>query len=377
MSWGSTAVMEINRRRFLSLLAASSLLPAAQVLAKGSDAGLLVSAASDRQQNWLLVTDAEGQTKLRYPLPERAHHVELHPTQPWAAAVARRPGRFIEIVDFHTGEQVKRVDAGEGHHFFGHALFTPDGHWLVSTENDIASGQGQVVIRDVSNHFAEVSRMPSYGIGPHELLLNGSQVLVANGGILTHPDHGREKLNLDSMQPSLAYIDLDSGALLEQVGMSAENHQLSIRHMDMSAAGTVAIALQYQGPISDNKPLVALHRRGEPLKLLRAPEPINNQMEQYAGSARIDQSGRIAAISAPRGNLVTFWDIEQDRFISAMRCRDGCGLAATDQAGEFLVSSGLGTLYRMRPLENLRERLPLDPIASHLAWDNHMNLRLS
>ncbi|WP_417534726.1 DUF1513 domain-containing protein [Marinobacterium stanieri] len=373
--------METNRRRFLSLLAAGCLLPATGVLASGTttgqtDAGLLVSAASDRRQHWLLVTDAEGQTQLRYPLPERAHHVELHPQQPWAAAVARRPGRFIEIVDYHSGQQVKRVDAGEGHHFFGHALFTPDGHWLVSTENDIASGQGQVVIRDVSNHFAEISRTQSYGIGPHELLLNGNQVLVANGGILTHPDHGREKLNLDSMQPSLAYIDLKSGDLLEQVGMSADNHQLSIRHMDQSAAGTVAIALQYQGAISDNKPLVAVHRRGEPLKLLRAPEPINNQMEQYAGSARIDRSGRIAAISAPRGNLITFWDIEQDRFINAMRCRDGCGLAATDQAGEFLVSSGLGHLYRMRPLDNLRERLPLDPIAAQLAWDNHMNLRL-
>ncbi len=370
--------METNRRRFLGLLAAGLMLPATGSLASVDPGrGVLVSAASDRRQHWLLVTDTDGQTRLRYPLPERAHHVELHPHKPWVAAVARRPGRFIEVVDYETGRQVKRIDAGEGRHFFGHALFTPDGYWLVSTENDLASGQGQVVIRDVSNHFAQISRMPSYGIGPHELLLNGTEVIVANGGILTRPDRGREKLNLDSMKPSLAYIDLDSGTLLEQVGMAAEDHQLSIRHMDRNAAGTVAIALQYQGPISDNKPLVALHRRGETLKLLRAPEPINNQMEQYAGSARIDRSGKVAAISAPRGNLITFWDLEQDRFISAMRCRDGCGLSATDSDGEFLVSSGIGHLYRMRPLDNLRERLPLDPIAARLAWDNHMSLRLS
>ncbi len=370
--------METNRRHFLGLLAAGLMLPATGVLAgTASSRGVLVSAASDRKQHWLLVTDAEGQTRLRYPLPERAHHVELHPQQPWAAAVARRPGRFIEVVDYETGQQVKRIDAGEGHHFYGHALFTPDGRWLVSTENDLASGQGQVVVRDVSNHFAQISRMPSYGIGPHELLLNGNEVIVANGGILTRPDQGREKLNLGSMKPSLAYIDLGSGKLLEQAGMAAADHQLSIRHMDRNAAGTVAIALQYQGPISDNKPLVALHRRGEALKLLRAPEPINNQMEQYAGSARIDRSGRIAAVSAPRGNLITFWDLEQDSFINAMRCRDGCGLSATNQDGEFLVSSGTGHLYRMRPQDNLRERLPLDPVAARLAWDNHLSLRLS
>ncbi|MBV0933761.1 DUF1513 domain-containing protein [Marinobacterium weihaiense] len=364
--------METNRRRFLGLMAASLLLPASRVLAHHHTGGLLVSAASDRRQHWLLVTDGEGQTQLRYPLPERAHHVELHPHKPWAAAVARRPGRYIEVVDYQNGRQVKRIDAGEGYHFYGHALFTPDGRWLVSTENDMASNQGQVVVRDVSNHFAPVSRMPSYGVGPHELLLNGSEVIVANGGILTR---NREKLNLDSMEPSLAYIDLDSGKLLEQVGMSAENHQLSIRHLDRNPAGTVAIALQSQGPVSANKPLVALHRRGQPLKLLRAPEPINNQMEQYAGSARIDRSGRIAAISAPRGNLITFWDLEQDRFISAMRCRDGCGLSATEVAGEFLVSSGIGHLYRMRPEDNLRERLPLDPIAARLAWDNHLSIK--
>lgn len=369
--------MEIDRRHFLGLLAAGLILPATPVVvAADRNHDLLVSAASDRHQHWLLVTDTEGQTRLRYPLSERAHHVELHPQQPWVAAVARRPGRFIEVVDYESGEPVKRIEAGEGQHFYGHALFSPDGHWLISTENDIASGQGQVVVRDVNNHFAQISRMPSFGIGPHELLLSDNNVIVANGGILTRPDCGRDKLNLDSMKPSLAYIDLDSGQLLEQAFMPPAEHQLSIRHMDRNQTGTVAIALQYQGPVSDNKPLVALHRRGEALKLLRAPEPINHQMEQYAGSARIDASGTIAAVSAPRGNLITFWNIEQDRFLTAMRCRDGCGLAATERAGEFLVSSGIGQLYRMRPQDNLRERLPLDPTAARLAWDNHLNLRL-
>ncbi|MBA4502942.1 DUF1513 domain-containing protein [Marinobacterium marinum] len=366
--------METDRRRFLGLLAASLTLPVTGVLANDrTDERILISAASDRHQHWLLVTDIEGQTRLRHPLPGRAHHVERHPHQPWAAAVARRPGTFIDVVDYETGQLVKHIEAGEGHHFYGHALFTPDGRWLVSTENDLASGQGQISIRDADHHFAVVSRLPSHGIGPHELLLSGNEVIVANGGILTR---NREKLNLNTMAPSLAYIDLTSGTLLEQVGMSSDNHQLSIRHMDLNAAGTVAIALQSQGPLSDNRPLVALHRRGQPLKLLKAPEPINGQMKQYAGSARIDRSGKIAAISAPRGNLITFWDIERDTFITAMRCRDGCGLAATDRNGEFLVSSGIGQVYRMQPYNNLRERLPLGPIASRLAWDNHLNLHL-
>ena len=48
---------------------------------------------------------------------------------------------IAEVVDYASGQQVKRLDAGDGHHFYGHALFTPDGRWLVSTENDTSSAR--------------------------------------------------------------------------------------------------------------------------------------------------------------------------------------------------------------------------------------------
>ena len=53
--------------------------------------------------------------------------------------------------------------------------------------------------------------MPSGGIGPHEILrLPGARLLaIANGGIHTRPDTGREKLNLDTMRPNLTLMDED------------------------------------------------------------------------------------------------------------------------------------------------------------------------
>ena len=44
---------------------------------------------------------------------------------------------------------------------------------------------------------------------PHEaiLLADGKTLAVANGGIETHIETGREKLNLDFMQPSLALVE--------------------------------------------------------------------------------------------------------------------------------------------------------------------------
>ncbi len=364
----------INRRQFSLLLAGALVSPA--LLAKtGTTKPLFASAATDDQgKHHLLLISEQGDVILDQPLPTRAHHVEWHPHKPWLAAVARRPGTYIEVMDYQTGQRVHRVNAPQGRHFYGHAIFSRDGRYLIACENRVSDGTGRITLRDSQQGFKQVADFPSYGIGPHELaqMPDGDTLVVANGGILTHPDQGREKLNLDTMRPSLAYIDLHTGELLEQVEPAAELHQLSIRHLDVNSAGTVAIALQYQGPRHHDMPLVAVHRRGNALKLLRAPEPINQAMKLYCGSARFDRSGRYFAISSPRGDLVTFWDSQVDRFVSHAKTRDGCGLAATPNAGEFLISSGLGRLYRYEIGTQTKKRIALH-LSQPVAWDNHMS----
>nr|WP_256557917.1 DUF1513 domain-containing protein [Marinobacterium sedimentorum] len=332
---------------------------------------LLASAATDAQQHWLVVSDVQGQLRLRHRLPARAHHVAAHPTEPWVAVVGRRPGRYIDVVDYRSQALVRRIEPASDRHFYGHALFSPDGRWLIATENAVRDGSGRVSIRDVRDDFRTVADLSSGGIGPHELLLDtaGTGLIVANGGILTE---GRRKLNIDSMQPSLAYIRLGSGTLSEQVFLPPQRHQLSIRHLDRSPDGTVVIAMQYQGNPADDQPLVAMHRRGEALQLLHAPASVNRRMSQYCGSVRIDSSGRVAAVSAPRGNLITFWDIAQSRYLSSIEVRDGCGIAATEEPETFIASSGSGALYQLYPRDGLRERLIQDMRLDRLAWDNHL-----
>ncbi len=333
---------------------------------------LFASAAKDRSgQYHLYLVGKQGQVLLDHPLPGRAHHTEAHPLLPLLACVARRPGRFIDIVDYQQQRLVKRIIAGNDRHFFGHAIFSEDGRWLITTENEISSGQGRVVIRALAQDYAIIADYPSHGIGPHELVQQpGSTVLsVANGGILTHPDRGREKLNLDSMQPSLVRLDLHNGNRLEQQILPPEQHQLSIRHIDTNPEGTTVIAFQYQGNIGLNPPLVGVHRPGEAIQLLRAPEPVNLAMKGYCGSARCDQSGRFAAVSAPRGDLISFWDLQKNQFISAIKSRDGCGLAASDNKAEFIISSGTGRCLRHNLETGVTDPLP-QTIAT--AWDNHL-----
>lgn len=359
----------INRRQFSLLVGCGLFAP--QLFA--SKQHLFASAARNSSGDFeLIVVDNAGAVTLQHPLPARSHHVELHPHKPILAVVGRRPEQFIDLVDLQSGQLIKRVKTEAGYHFYGHAIFSPDGRYLISTENQISSGQGQITFRDSRRDFAVVRQFSSAGIGPHELKMmpDGKTLVVANGGILTHPDRGREKLNLESMQPSLAYINSASGELVEQAYLPEKLHQLSIRHIDINSEGTVAIALQYQGEKSDDVPLVAFHNRGQQIKPVRAPDHINHAMKQYCGSVRFDKSGEIVAISSPRGNLVTFWKANGE-FISSVRATDGCGLAATDMAGSFLISTGRGRCYRYNVQTDKRTKLPMNG-SPQINWDNHL-----
>ncbi|RTE65470.1 DUF1513 domain-containing protein [Amphritea opalescens] len=370
--------METNRRRFCQLLGSAVLLPSllsGPVFAganKTTAKPLFASAAQDRDGNYhLYLIGEQGEILLDHPLQGRAHHTEAHPSVPLLACTARRPGRFIDIIDYREQRLVKRILAEEGRHFFGHSIFTEDGRWLVTTENELSTGQGRVVVRSLADDYAIIADYPSHGIGPHELTQqpDSDVLVVANGGILTHPDHGREKLNLDSMQPSLVRLDLHSGELLEERMLPKEQHQLSIRHIDTNAEGITAIALQYQGNIGDNPPLVAIHQPHQPITLLQAPEAINIAMKGYCGSVRCDHSGRYAAVSAPRGDLISFWDLEQQTFISSIKSRDGCGLTATTHNGEFIISAGTGRCLQHN-LDTGHTRRLQQTVKT--AWDNHM-----
>ena len=96
---------------------------------------------------------------------------------------------------------------------------------LYVTENDTVSLNGKVGIYDVSSAYKKIAEFDSHGIGPHELIMHpdAETLIVANGGIKTE-QASREELNLDTMHPSLVYLNRHTGQLLEQV--TPEHNQI-------------------------------------------------------------------------------------------------------------------------------------------------------
>lgn len=199
--------------------------------------------------------------RFEIPLPARGHAAAAHPSRPQAVAFARRPGTFALVIDCASGRLLSTLACPEGRHFYGHGAYSRAGDLLYTTENDFTKGTGRIGIWDVAAGYARVGEIASGGIGPHDIRrLPGSDTLiVANGGIDTHPDSGRAKLNIPTMAPNLTYIEAER--IVEQAALPSALHKNSIRHLAVGPGGEVALGMQWQSE-TPVEALVGLHRRG-------------------------------------------------------------------------------------------------------------------
>jgi len=370
--------MDNTRRRFITQLAAAGLLlPFAGLVSaahKRTLDGHYFSARADNVGRYFVSGfDARGTLLFDIPLPARGHDLSLHPMLNHLIIVARRPGMFLLVLDSNNGAILHHVESPPDRHFYGHSVFSADGRYLYTTENNIDNGHGIIGVRDAEAGYALVGELSSHGIGPHQfkLLSDKHTLVVANGGVLTRPETGRSKLNLDTMSPSLAYIDSVTGELLEEHRLAPALHQNSIRHLDINNDDQVLISMQYQGPATDQPPLIGLHRRGQAIKLLQAPPLMQQQMQNYCGSVCTDPGGHWFAVSSPRGNMITFWAANNGDYVGHVEVADGCGIAAGTENGEFLISSGKRGIYRYQLADkHIVELQQLHDFSAR--WDNHM-----
>ena len=368
--------MGLTRRGMLAgaLAVAGVAAPGAARAMAGVESGRFLSGADDREGNsWLVGFDDNGDgravVRFRTPLPGRAHHPAPAPGGDFAFAPARRPGDWAAVVDLRDGRLVEMCPAAPGRHFYGHAVFSADGERLFTTENDYDQDRGMVVVRSTRT-LRPLGEFPSGGIGPHQLAwFDDRRLAVANGGIRTHPSAPRKKLNLDTMRPNLVLLDAATGR--EEARAIPPHPQLSVRHLDV-ARGMVVAGMQYEGPITDDVPLLlAFDGASERLRPLEVPLDVQRKLRQYTASVCADPATGHVAVTCPRGNLVTFWSLDQKRFVASLRLRDTGGVALDDATREFVVTSGGGDVFRLdaATFEWRREATRRVP---GLRWDNHV-----
>jgi len=343
----------------------------------GGAAGWRYLAARKRGQAFeAVVVDDRGDDVHALSLPDRGHSFAIDAARRRAVAFGRQPGFFATMLDLDGRRAPTRLALAAGRHFFGHGVFVDGGRLLLATANDFEAGRGVLSVYDSSAQCSGsgsgslIAEFETGGVGPHEVVaLSGTNlVVVANGGLLTHPDFGKMPLNLESMQSSLAYVDITNGEVVDVVSLPPELRQLSIRHLVVDKKGSVWFGCQYMGPASDTPALVGCHTPGQALKMFAGPPDILRRLRHYVGSVAIDAAGAVVATSSPVGGLVVYWDTETGNVLGTTELVDGCGVAPA-KGGGFVISSGSGAMLRAAPGNMAR---PTRPASTALAWDNHL-----
>lgn len=352
-----------TRRNFLGTLVAAAAVPRLSWADAGNPA--FVAAAKDPDGSYALygLSDS-GEDRFRVPLPARGHAAAAHPDRPEAVAFARRPGTYALVLDCTNGSVISRLTAPDGHTFNGHGAFSLGGDRLYTSEVVASTGEGRIGVWSGSKGYKRTGDFPSHGIGPHEIrrLPASETLVVANGGIRTEAG-GREKLNLDTMAPNLAYLDPDGG-VLDLIELPKDQRLASIRHLSVDAGGLVAFAMQWQGEVAQAPALLGLHRKGQGGPLLgRAPDGVHQAMKGYAGSVTFFEQGSRIAISSPKGGRVQVFR-KDGSFAYEVARPDVCGLAATQDALVLMDGLGVFAVVRQGRIRSHRR--------ARRAWDNHL-----
>jgi hypothetical protein len=298
-------------------------------------------------------------------LPDRGHDITISPQAGRGVVFARQPGTFAVVFDPAGREAPVTLTSIAGRHFFGHGVFSPDGRLLYATESDFEAALGVIGIYDASDGYRRIGEFPTYGTGPHEMLLmpDGVTFVIANGGIETHPDFGRAELNLETMDPSVVFIDRRDGRPVGQLRLEAGLHQLSIRHMAVDGRGRVWFGCQYKGAPSDSPQLVGYATMDGEIRLIDLPGDTLRNLRNYVGSVAASADGGTIAVSSPEGDLLVAIDAEGKRPTLVETLRNGCGLAADDVG--FVATSGLGEMIGIAGAERPEQTFDF-------LFDNHM-----
>jgi hypothetical protein len=372
-------IKALSRRQLLAALGLTTAGVALGIHHRSTVNSVLLSAYSTPEGSHFITGLTAAANKLfAINIPQRAHDCLFLPVSQQAIFFSRRPGNTLYIVNIATGTLQHAIECPTGRHFYGHGCSSPDGRYLFTTENAYTqqpgkAQQGVIGIYDISDNFRRLGEMSSHGIGPHQLglLADGKTLVVANGGILTHPLRGREKLNLNTMQPSLTYIDSSNGGLVDQY--TPEHHQQSIRHLDIGPDDTVVVGLQFQGSREQILPLAYRHNGEDKLQPLQTDATVWQQHQQYIASVCIDSSGQRLVISSPRGGIASCWDLTRNQLISINSQRDGAGVAFNPATNAFVLSNGQGQLTSLQADSYQRQAEHSHYFKQHI-WDNHLHL---
>lgn len=364
--------MKLTRRTFLHMgaVATVSAVWIFQPWSAEAHAELLVTGHRNSQgEHFLSGFSAVDEELFRISMTEACHGFAVDRTRGRLVIAPLAPGRHATVVDLASGTVMQRIDAyGQGF-FQGHLCYSHDGRYLYTTESRYQPDAHWIIRRDAET-FRLLNAWDAHCVGPHEIALTASGILVvAGGGLIIDPDQGRDVLNRRTMQSHLVYLDAQSGALLSRHQLPTAG--LSIRHLAVRGE-QVGLICQYVGE-RDIPALVAVHspEQAGGIRPLDVDDISLLAMKQYTASACFSGDGRLLGVTSPRSDLVTLWDTQQHKLLKRIVIEGARGIALSRDKRHFVITAGDGEIHTLH-LANVEQkaRKVANWPAAH--WSNHL-----
>jgi len=304
--------------------------------------------------------DADGTRTV--PMDFFGHGVAQHPREPWRAAIFEKKGPGCCEVDLRKGQVTRPITTPKHRAFYGHGAFSRDGAVLFATENDLGTGDGLICVRD-ANTFAEIGFFPTFGKSPHDchLVDDGRTLVVTNGGGLL----GDESADA---APSVTFVDARSTKLLER--LTFDTPRINAGHLALSKGrDLVAISAPRDGLPKTERGGVTIRTGNSAFVTMTQPEEVVSRMVGESLSLCMVEERSVVGVTNPDGNIVTFWNMAEKRFLKKLDLPAPRGLTRTLDGAFLALSYGAGAVTLLFPdtLEPARPRVLQSELSgSHL-----------
>jgi len=325
------------------------------------------NSAQHTKDNYQVISD--------FSVPDEVHLATLFPDQKSILVNSRKPGASLLKYSL-KGELLAELKPLKNQHFEGHTIFSSDEKYLYATASDYQQGKGKLLKLN-SHDLSLVEVYDSAGIGPHELVWKTNNLIaIANTGVLTHPDSGRDILNIDNIQSNIVLFNTISASIEHEWKVPLPG--LSARHLDRMDNGDLVIGCQYKK--QDQRPAcIAFAKKGHDLVFAdKENENVHWDMQGYTASIKSIPNTNRALISNPRGHLLTQWKNNTpiktngkltNQLIKTESIQFNKGLKVSKDGQHAWISKGPGELLLLKTASNKINKIKLK---ENIWWANHL-----
>ena len=329
----------MNRRQFLNtslstLLSYPLLFIPGQAQASYGDivvgGGMYKNLDTNKIEFLLGYVDLGSYTTKQIPLNFLPHGIALDPHNHNRLFAYEKIGPGACVVNLEDLSLEQYIPPAKDCYFYGHGMPNKDGSLTFQTETNIYTKKGVIPIRDTQT-LQLVGQFPTFGEKPHDchLIENGKVMAITNAGG-----------SIDDImeQPSVTFVDIETRKLLEKIEL--DNHAFNTGHLAYQNGDLVVVSAPREGLDEMSLGAVSIRKKNHKLVTMKDPESITAKIYGEALSVTIEPAKRIAAVTHPSGNLVTFWSIDANALLNAVSLPHARGVVLNTNGKSFIITYG-------------------------------------